>query len=164
MKVKLQFIVFLIIAVFFLYRFYRVYFYSPEIDFQKLKLQSLNGNSQSLSSQDLNATIIVFFQTWCAPCIAEMSLVQKHFTEFKFVKIYFVTDEESNKVIHLKQRLKLDSLNFLISDEKLPNIGIEAFPTAYILKNGKIVESHKGAFIDESNFEDELYHLKELTK
>lgn len=164
MKLKIQFVVFLMIALFFIYRLYRIYYYIPKMDFQKLEFQSLDGNTQSLSSQDLNATILVFFQTWCAPCIAEMSLIQKHFDEFKFVKIYFVSDEDKAKILHLKQRFKLDSLNFLISNEKLTNIGIEAFPTVYVLKNKKIVESHKGAFIDESNFEDELYHLKELLK
>lgn len=164
MKYKIKIAIFILIAIYFGYKAYRTFFYTPEIEWKNLSLKTLNNQTKVLNEQDLSSAIIIFFQTWCPPCIAEMRLIQKHSRDFQFTKIYFITDEEVEKVISLKQRFHLDDLNFLISDESLETIGIQAFPSIYILKDNQIVESHKGAFIDETNFEDELYHLKKLLK
>lgn len=164
MREKIKIAVLIFIAGFFFYRAYQVFFYTPDIDFSRLKLKDLNAKEIYLQENDLNKAMVVCFQTWCAPCVAEMQLVQSHFEKFKFLKIYFITDESVIKVENLKRQLKLDSLNFLISEEILSNLGIESFPTIYILKNGQIIEKHKGAIMDASNLEDELFHLNEMLK
>ncbi|GIV26837.1 MAG: hypothetical protein KatS3mg027_0651 [Bacteroidia bacterium] len=164
MKDKIKIAILIFIAVFFLYRAYRIYFYTPDIDFSSLKLKDLSGKEVALNISDLDKTMVVCFQTWCSPCVAEMQLVQKHFEKFKFLTIYFITDESEVKVESLKRRLKLDSLNFLISVEPLSELGIESFPTIFILKDGQIIEKHKGAIVDESNLEDEIFHLNEMLK
>lgn len=162
MKQKLKIILFLVMAVYFGYRVYQIYFYTPAIEFDKLKLKTLNNQPHIFNSKHLQSSIIIFFQTWCGPCVAEMKLIQKHYSQFQFTNIYFISDEPIEKLNRLKQHLHLDSLNILYSEDKLENIGIQAFPTSYILKNNKIIETHKGIFIDESNLEDEIFHLKEM--
>lgn len=162
MKAKIKITVLLLIALYFLYNAYKIYFYTPEIDFQEIPLITLEGQKAAVDAK--SSAVVVFFQTWCVPCIAEMNLVQKHFTEFNFTKIYFISDESPEKIQSLKHRFHLDSLNFLYSEKNLADIGINAFPTAFIVKDNKIIEKHKGVFIDESNFEDEIFHLKEMLK
>lgn len=160
MKEKIKFILLITIAVYFSYRAYKIYFHTPEIDFKNLQLKTLDNQKFSLQSKDDKSAIIIFFQTWCGPCVNEMKLIQKHFSEFNFTKIYLISDENTEKILSLKHRLKSDSLNFLHSEMPLESIDIEAFPTTYIIKNNKIIEKHKGTFMDENNFEDEIFHLK----
>ncbi len=164
MKYKIRIIIFLLIAAYFGYKAYQTFFYTTEIEWKKLSLKTLNNQPKVLSEQDLSSAIIIFFQTWYPPCIAEMRLIQKHSQDFQFTNIYFITDEEIEKVESLKNRFHLYNLNFLISENNLQTLGIDAFPSVYIVRNNKIIESHKGAIIDETNFEDELYHLKKLLK
>lgn len=145
-----------------LIKIYQIYFYIPDLNFCELKLKTLDNKNINSEILVKDRSIIVFFQTWCGPCIAEMKIIQKHYSEFQFTNIYFISDEPIEKLNGLKLRLRLDSLNIIHSDNKLENIGIQAFPTIYVLKNNKILETYKGALIDESNWEDEIFHLKKL--
>ncbi len=162
MKEKVKIFVLLIIAMYFGYRSYKIFFYNPDIDFEKMQLKTLDNKNFQLNHTHLQSTIIVFFQTWCGPCVSEMKLIQKNYRMFSFTKIYFISDESSEKLYALKNRLRLDSVNILFYHEKLVSIGIESFPTSYIIKNNEIMETHKGAFIDENNFEGEIFHLQKI--
>lgn len=162
MKQKIITIIWIIIALYFAYRASRIFFYTPSLDFEKISFQTLDKEKVSLTSQQLHSTIIIFFQTWCAPCIAEMRLFQAHHKDFQFTNVYFVSDEPIDKVRALKEHMHLDSINILISEKPLQDIGIEVFPTVYVIKDKQIIEKHRGAFIDDSNIEDEIYHLKQI--
>lgn len=161
---KIKFILGVGVILYIVYSIYQIYFYFPNIDFTAMQLKTLNNEEIQIDKKQLNSAIIVFFQTWCGSCVGEMNLVQRHYSEFKFTNIYFITDEPIKKVLKLKRRWQLDSLNIFVSKESLSSLGIKAFPTSYIVRNNKIVETHKGSFIDESNFEDELFHLKKILK
>lgn len=147
-----------------MYQVYKIFFYTPDIPFQKLTFLNIHHDTIHLQPDTTHSAIIVFFQTWCGPCIAEMKLIQTHYNDFSFTKIYFISDEPLHKLSALTLRLRLDSLQVLQSTTSLKDLGIQVFPTSYILKQGQILETHKGSFIDESNFEDELFHLKEMLK
>ncbi len=162
MKQSISITLLLLIAGYFLYRAYKVYFYTPTINFQELSLKDLNNNPANIHKDKLNAAIIVFFQTWCAPCVQEMVLINQHQKEFNFTSVYFITDESTEKVKNLKQRLQADSLNILISNESLKKLDILSYPTIYLIKNSTIIETHKGAIITSANFNTELHHLQKL--
>ncbi len=162
MKEQIKFVVLIAIALYFGYRAYQVFFYVPHIHLQSMKLYNLQNQKTKIDISERNSAIIIFFQTWCGPCVQEMQLIQKYYSEFNFTKIYFISDESSEKVLNLKNRLHLDSLNIYLSNEPLSSLGIKVFPIIYIIKKDKIVETHKGAFIDKSNFEDEIFHLKKI--
>lgn len=161
---KIKTLLWLGIFVYLVYSIYQIYFYIPDINFTTIQLKTLDNQDIQLREEQLNSAIIFFFQTWCGPCLSEMNLFQRHCTDFKFTNVYFITDEPIEKVLKLKQRWQLDSLNIFISPNSLSSLGIQAFPTCYIIKKNKVVETHKGSFIDESNYEDELYHLQNILK
>ncbi|HPQ08042.1 MAG TPA: redoxin domain-containing protein [Bacteroidia bacterium] len=162
MKYKILFAILILIAIYSGYRAYQIIFYTPDIKFEELSLKTLNNKKININPSTLKSSIIIFFQTRCAPCVQEIKLFQKNYSLFRFTSLYFISDESPEKILSLKKRFHLDSLNFLISTESLQSIGIQSFPTTYIIKNGKIIETHKGTFIDETNFEDELFHIKEM--
>jgi len=164
MKYKILFAIFIFIAIYFGYKAYRIIYYTPNIKFENLSLKTLNNKKININPSLEKSSIIIFFQTWCAPCVQEMIFLQKNYSQFRFTSLYFISDESTEKILSLKKKFHLDSLNFLICTEPLQDLGIQSFPTTYILKNGKIIETHKGTFIDKTNFEDELFHLKEILK
>jgi len=151
-----------LVAGYLIYHFYSAYYYIADIDASDLSLKTLKGESVSADTILNGKTIVVFFQTWCAPCIQEMRLINSRSPDFNFVKICFITDESPQKVKQLIERMHITNVQILLSDKALTDIGITAFPTTYFFKGKKCVEKHKGTWIDESNYEDELYHLKKL--
>ncbi|GAB4204907.1 MAG: hypothetical protein Fur0023_13210 [Bacteroidia bacterium] len=156
----IKLLIFIGAAGYLLFYFYRAYFYVSTIHPFQLSLKTLELKNVSADSILNEKVILIFFQTWCRPCIQEMQLINKHAEEFNFVKIYFITDESPEKVKHLLERVQGKNIFVLLSDKALSEIGITAFPTAYFFKDKKCLEKHKGVWIDDSNFEDAMYHLR----
>lgn len=153
-------LIILLMAGYLVYHFYSAYYYIAEIDSSQLSLKTLKGEDVNADTLLNKKSIIVFFQTWCASCIHEMKLVNAHSTDFDFIDIYFVTDEPIEKVQHLIKKFQLNNINVLLSNQSMEDMRITAFPTSYMYKNGICIEKHKGMWIDESNYEDEMYHLR----
>lgn len=155
-------VILIIIALYLFFKLYFVYYYIPDINFAQLPLYSLTGEQKETDSITKNTAVIIFFQTWCGTCIQEMILINKMYKKLDFTNVYFITDESIEKTEKMKAKYGLHHINILKCSASFKKIGIEAFPTIYLIKNNSILEKHKGNIIDEQNIEDEIYHLKKL--
>ncbi len=117
-----------------------------KLDFRFLDLK----RNQNFNLNDKIDTILFvnFWATWCKPCVAEipsMNMLQQKIKDYP-VKFLLVSDEPKKKVIDFYTRKKYSSLNFCVSNEKIPEI-LEgnSLPRTYIIYKDKIIYEHIGA-------------------
>jgi thiol-disulfide isomerase/thioredoxin len=139
----------------FQYNKYRVV---ASLDFKSLKTFDLDGNEYELFPNNEKYAYIVFWGTWCRPCVNEMPIIQNVYNQLeKPSKWSFVTiaEEPVEKISQFKNRKKL-SFPFTISEKEFAEYNIFTYPTSYIINNKyEILESWTG----EVNSEEELIIL-----
>jgi thiol-disulfide isomerase/thioredoxin len=109
---------------------------TTEIEFSKVMVHKDGSNEKiSLASLQGKATIVAFFQTWCTDCIREMPTLVNLQGQLQNpdLKVIMVTDEDPEKLERFKAKFPKFTLDFYISDERLPSMGINRYPTTYLL-------------------------------
>jgi peroxiredoxin len=85
--------------------------------------------------------LVSYFQTWCGDCIAELPNIeqlQKHIGQDKLA-VLLVSDENWEKITQFKQKRGL-SLNFYQSQKPLNELGINVYPSTYLISpNGEVI-------------------------
>ncbi len=120
-------------------------FYTPITEnknFTLLKVPTLNGDSLSLENLLGKPTLINFWFTSCAPCIAEMDAlneIKKQFgNKVNFIAITYNTKEIVNDFLKTKQ---FDFTHIVEAFNEIDFWKISSYPTNVFLdKNGKIVK------------------------
>lgn len=106
----------------------------------KTELTNINGIAVNKDELRGQVMILAYFQTWCSDCAKEqpeLLKLQEKFGSDK-LKIMMISDEPLDKVIGFKAFFR-SPLDFYISSKKLKSIGIQKFPTTYLIdKEGKI--------------------------
>lgn len=73
------------------------------------KLRSLQGDTCTLSDFAGKPTIIHYWATWCAPCLAEMGQFERLYSDYADkVNFIFVTNEKRSDVARFVKRKKID--------------------------------------------------------
>ncbi|MFA5782029.1 MAG: TlpA disulfide reductase family protein [Bacteroidales bacterium] len=111
-------------------------------------LKDFNGQTYSLSEFNKDKYVcLIFWTTWCVPCIAEMDLIgklkEKYGTKVEFVGIS--TDKEFLTYYYFMQNNKkfnFTTLHWGNNTDLMENYNVKAYP-AFILigPDGKIVQS-----------------------
>ena len=148
MKNKLSSIIFyviVILAVGWAIRWYMHKTITPKMKFQGSEFQ-LTGNNAKTTINDLkgNVVIVSFFQTWCGPCIQEMSVFDELQATVNSpgLKILCISDEDTDRIKMLQSRFASGKILFAYSTESLANLGIHVYPTTYLLnKKGEVIQS-----------------------
>jgi thiol-disulfide isomerase/thioredoxin len=148
MKNKLSsiiFIVLIILAAGWTIRWYMRKTIAPKMKFQASELL-LTGNNTKTTINDLkeNVVIVSFFQTWCGPCIQEMSVFDELQASVNSpnLKILCISDEDKDRINVLQNRFTHGGILFAYSSESLASLGIHVYPTTYLLnKKGKVIQS-----------------------
>jgi thiol-disulfide isomerase/thioredoxin len=115
-----------------------------------LSLKSFSGESFTLGGDGKDVTLLVFWATWCQPCLMEIpSLVKLHEKyrdrNFRVVAIN-VDDPEGQKVKSIARDFGIN-YPVLIGDEDIMKQfgGIVALPTSFLIgREGRIREKLQG--------------------
>lgn len=116
-----------------------------------LSLSTETGESFALKKKLSQVNLLVFWATWCQPCLMEIpsliSLHQKYQSQgFQVISI-LVDDPEGDKASTLRKNFEMNYPILLSPDEETLNQfgGIRALPTAFFLdQNGKYLEKLEG--------------------
>jgi len=125
------------------------------------KLQSLDGQSVSLSDFKGKPVLINFWASWCGPCAYEMPYLQEvheGWSEKGVVLLAINVGESSSTVEKFMQKHNL-SFSALLDTKKVvtQRYNIVAFPTTFFIdKDGVIREKIIGAFPNKEEIENRL--------
>jgi thiol-disulfide isomerase/thioredoxin len=117
-----------------------------------LSLKTYAGDTYALSPRDDSVTLLVFWATWCQPCIMEIpTLVELHgkYRDRRFrVVAVNVDDPEGAKAVPIAERFGVN-YPMLIGDENTGRRfgGVWALPTSFIIgRDGKVKEKLQGLY------------------
>jgi thiol-disulfide isomerase/thioredoxin len=123
-------------------------------------LKSYSGETFTLAGEDQEVTLLVFWATWCQPCLMEMpSLVKLHDKyrdrKFRVVSIN-VDDPEGKKVKSIARDFGINYPVLIGNEEIMKQFGgIVALPTSFLIgRDGRIREKLQGLYPEE-----QLEHL-----
>ena len=127
----------------------------------EFQLQSLDGQSISLSSLRGKPVLINFWATWCGPCRMEMPYMQEIHDEWSgegLVMLAINIGESSDLV---GQFMKNQGLSFPVlldmQGEVAKQYGVRAIPTTFFIDKGGIIREKKiGAFQNAKDIEGYL--------
>lgn len=123
-------------------------------------LKTYSGETLTLSGEDDDVTLLVFWATWCRPCLMEMpTLVKLHEKyrdrNFRVVSIN-VDDPGGQKVKPISRDYGINYPVLIGNEEVMKQFGgVQALPTSFIIgRDGRIREKLQGLYPEE--------HLEQL--
>lgn len=112
--------------------------------------KTFSGESFTLSAEDKEVTLLVFWATWCQPCLMEIpALVQLHekyqSRKFRVVSVN-VDDSEGQKVRAIIREYGINYPTLIGTEDIMKQFGgIVALPTSFLIgRDGRIVEKLQG--------------------
>ncbi len=135
----------------------------PDRSAPDFQLQSLDGQSVSLSSLRGSPVMINFWASWCGPCRAEMPFIQAVFEDEEWTQqglvILAINIGESSSTA--REFMEDNGLTFTVlldRDQSVAqNYGVRAIPTTlFIDKNGIIKYREIGAFTSQAEIDRRL--------
>jgi peroxiredoxin len=119
-------------------------------------LQSLDGESVTLSDLEGKVILINFWATWCHPCIIEMPSMEKIYRKYKDRGFTILAIDIMEKPETVRKFVKEKNLTFpILLDTKGDVKGkyrVSGIPNSYLVnKNGKLV----GRFIGPREWDNE---------
>ena len=145
----------------YLYVKYRV---APDLAFADLPLQTPEGQTVKISDYKGKVIFLNFWQTWCGPCVGELPSIDHARAQLDSTKFVFITvsDENAQKIGAFRDQHDYHFLS-LISGKKFQELGVNTYPTTYIIDtNGEVFLTKIGAA--EWDSEEMLQQLKALSK
>ena len=127
-------------------------------DFQ---LDSLDGQTVSLSNLRQKPVLINFWATWCSPCRSEMPYIQEIYEEWSdkgLVVLGINMGESSSKIDEFMQSYNLSFTVLLDTKQDVAQkYNIQYIPTTFFIdKDGIIQDKMIGAFQNEIQVENRL--------
>jgi peroxiredoxin len=122
------------------------------IDF---KLDTLSGQSITLSELKGKKVVLNFWATWCPPCKEEMPIMQEFYTKYgKDVEILAINIDPQYNVKEYQKAMGLTFPILLDKDDKINNAyDILTVPTTYIInEQGIITNKQIGAITSLESF------------
>ena len=135
---------------------------SPDADtkFYKLVFEDFEGTERSFNSFAGRPFVVNFFASWCAPCVEEMPYFQRlHEVRGGTIQIIGLAVEGLRPARNLVQSTGVTYQVGLDKSDLLIEFGGVAMPTtAFVSKDGELLETHSGII----TYEDLLSRVNEL--
>jgi thiol-disulfide isomerase/thioredoxin len=126
---------------------YRKYRVAPELSFDAVSVQTLDGKAFNLQNNTGKPRIIKFFATWCIDCRKELPKLVMLKSEFekRNIDLILLSDED---LATLEPFAQFEELQYPLY--KLPKpfkaYGIHTLPTTYVMDgNGKMIDTYTGS-------------------
>lgn len=120
-----------------------------------LALKTFTGETLTVSGSDREVTLLVFWATWCQPCLMEVpTLVKLHDKyrdrNFRVVSIN-VDDPEGKKVKAIVGRMGINYPVLIGNEDVMRQFGgVQALPTSFLIgRDGRIREKLQGLYPEE---------------
>lgn len=115
-----------------------------------LSLQTYSGKTYTVSSKDKQVTLLVFWATWCRPCLMEIPILieleKKYGSKgFRVVGVN-VDDPDGGKALPILERFGVNYATVIGTEQTTRKFGgIHAIPTSFIIgRDGMIKEKIQG--------------------
>ena len=139
----------------------------------RIKLKTVSGKQFVMKNNLQNdATIILFWATWCIPCKKEFKAIQKLIDKYpdKTIEVITISQDTPRSISKVKSFVRSHSYKFTFLLDPNKDIAtkhlINSVPYSIILdKKGKVIFSHSGYLKgDEIELEKQLLKYWEQSK
>lgn len=117
-----------------------------------VSLKSYSGETYTVAGDDKDVTLLVFWATWCRPCLMEMpTLVKLHGKyrdrNFRVVSIN-VDDPEGKKVKSIAREYGINYPILIGNEDVMKQYGgVQALPTSFLIgRDGRIRQKLQGLY------------------
>lgn len=139
-KIQLILGAFTFLAAIYFYQKYRI---APNVQFENLQLEDINGKSYTLDSFGDKHLFVNIYASWCGPCIKEMPSVSNAAKSLKDDYVFLVVSDEDWKLT--KRFLKHDGFHLLKMNKSREEIGVHTIPTSYVINpDGEVIYNNVG--------------------
>ncbi|MEL6811565.1 MAG: TlpA disulfide reductase family protein [Bacteroidota bacterium] len=110
-------------------------------------LETPEGEQVNFSTSEDRVVVVNFWATWCPPCVAEMSSLQKLYDAYGTqVDFYFVSNETPEKLNAFLEKNDYELPVYIPRQQAPDNLRSNSLPTTYVLSNdGQVVVDKTGA-------------------
>lgn len=131
----------LAVVVFYLWRYKR----APDLELASIQVVDATGTTRALQTTLADSSIVIFYASWCGPCLKELRELKHVFSDFERegVRFFCVTDDTPEKIDVMRANMP-NSFHFLHTPS-LKGAGIYTIPATYIIRNGKITDKQLNA-------------------
>ncbi|MEE4311849.1 MAG: TlpA disulfide reductase family protein [candidate division KSB1 bacterium] len=121
-------------------------------DLSKIELHTLNGKKFNMNKNlDHDATVVLFWATWCLPCKKEFPAVQKLIEKFKDkdIQVLAVSTDSPRSQAKVKSFARMQKYDFTylmdLKGEVTTKLLIKSVPHTLLLdRSGKVIYTHRG--------------------
>jgi thiol-disulfide isomerase/thioredoxin len=134
-------VVLVAVAGFYLWRYRR----APDLDLSSILVTDASGNSESLQSVLSDSSIVLFYASWCGPCLKEIRELKNAYSDYEqeHIRFFCVTDDPSEKIEVMRANMP-ESIIFLHT-ASLKELGVYTIPASCTVLNGKITHQQISA-------------------
>lgn len=137
-------------------------------DLSKIELHTLSGKKFIISKNlDHDATVVLFWATWCLPCKKEFPAIQKLIEKHKdkHIQVLAVSTDSPRSQAKVKSFARMQKYDFTylmdLKGEVTTKLLIKSVPHTLLLdRSGKVVYTHRGYRLgDEVDLEKALIKM-----
>jgi peroxiredoxin len=134
-------IVLVVAGTFYLWRYKR----APVIDLAMVEVHDEFNRPHSLDSILSDSSVVLFYASWCGPCLKELRTLKTNVGAYESagIRFYCISDDSPEKIAVMRANMP-SSMRFLHT-ASLKEIGIYSIPAAYLIRNHSIIEKYAGA-------------------
>jgi cytochrome c biogenesis protein CcmG, thiol:disulfide interchange protein DsbE len=129
-----------------------------------LEMKTFFGETVKVDGKDAKATLLVFWATWCGPCIMEIPNLKAMHAKygdrnFRVISI-LVDDQKGVKALPIMQRFGINYPVLVGTEQDMADFGgVNALPTAFLIDSEGILRDKIQGLVSEAELERRILRL-----